>query len=179
MKMNTQRPESLNTDLKRIAVEFCAKGQARERELIGRFIQHVFAGNESKNIHIDDWKVLSAVSESTRLSERVKFNNCFIQIITIKAGSNKVVKIKAELIDLSEGGACIAIPDSIKVTRRIKRHEMGFEDPPNIKIKLDFLGGVVLKGVIRYLKTPKIDPSVDLDNYDFEITLPQYWKVNA
>lgn len=179
MKINTQRPESLNTELKRIAVEFTKKGQDKERALVARFIEHVCAGNENPNVHIDDWQVLSTVPESTRRSERVKFNNCFIQIITIKAGTNKVIKIKAELVDLSEGGACIAIPESLKVHRHKKKAGKIFEDPPNIKLKLDFLGGVVLKGVIRHLKIPKIDPSVDLDNYDFDITLPQYWKVNA
>jgi hypothetical protein len=179
MKFNNQRPESLNGDLKRIALEFTQRGQEKERALVGHFVQHVLSGNENNHVHIDDWKVLSVVSKSTREYERVKFTNCFIQAITIKANNNKVVKLKAELIDLSAGGACIAIPDGIKVSRRKKNPEFPFEDPPNIKIKLDFLGGVVLKGVIRYLKTPKLDPAVDLDNYDFENVLPQYWKINA
>ena len=135
-------------------------------------------GQTSQHVAIDDWRVLSAVEESTRRHQRIKFNNCFIHAITLKANTNKVVKVKCELIDLSAGGACIAIPSHLKVVRRKKLEGMA-DDPPNIKLKFDFLSDIVVKGIIRNLKMPKVDPSVDIDNYDFEYTLPQYWKVNG
>lgn len=181
MKFNSQRPESLNVELKRIAIEFTPVRQDRERVVISQFVDHVFSGNENRFVHIDDWRVLSAVEQSTRAYERVKFNNCFIHAITVRATDNKVIKLRAELVDLSAGGCCIAIPEGVKVhrKRRESASDQTVEDPPNIKIKLDFLGGIVLKGVIRYLKTPKMDPNIDLDNYDFEHSLPQYWKINV
>ncbi|SMF30155.1 hypothetical protein [Pseudobacteriovorax antillogorgiicola] len=180
MGFNRQRPESLNTDLKRISIEFCDSGQDREKQVLADYINKVVYGTESTNVNIDDWRLLSSVERSTRKHQRVKFSNCFIQAITIKATNSKVIKIKAELIDLSVGGACIAIPEALKVIRRKKGDEFVYNDEaPNIKIKFDFIGDVVLKGIIRNLKKPKMDPTVDLDNFDFEYVLPQYWKVNG
>ena len=180
MGFNRQRPESLSSDLKRISIEFCANSQEREQRAIADYVNSVIFGTETFNVNIDDWRLLSSVERSTRRHQRVKFNNCFIQAITIKANNNKVVKIKAELIDLSVGGACIAIPDTLKVIGKKKAKEGEFiDEPANIKIKFDFIEDVILKGIIRRVKAPKMSPAADLDNFDFENVLPQYWKVNG
>lgn len=179
MGFNRQRPDSLSSELKRISVEFTPEGQNREKQLISEYINQVCYGESSQFVNIDDWRVLSTVEESTRKTQRVKFNNCYVYAITIKAGTNKVIKVRCELIDLSPGGACIGIPGNLKVVSRRKAVNSQIDDPPNIKLKLDFINDVVVKGVIRSLKNPKVDPSADLDNYDFEYTLPEYWKVNG
>lgn len=181
MGFNSQRPESLNTELKRISIEFCQTGQEKEKQLIAEFINRSLFKTPIDNVIVDDWRVLSTVEESTRRHTRVKFSNCFVQAMTIKATNSKVIRIKAELIDLSPGGACLAIPSSLKVVRRKKGSDqrLGADQVPNIKIKFDFMGDIILRGVIRSLKEPKMDPSIDLDNFDFDNTLPQYWKVNG
>ena len=88
MGFNRHRPESLNTDLKRISVEFCASGQERAQRAISDYVNDVVLGSERQNVNIDDWRLLSTVDCSTRRHQRVKFNNCFIQAITIKANNN-------------------------------------------------------------------------------------------
>lgn len=180
MGFNRQRPESLNTSLKRISIEFCDSNQSKERSIISNYVNSIVGGSESRNVCIDDWRVLSSVDANTRRHQRIKFNQCFIHAITIKGNSYKVIKLSAELIDLSVGGACIAIPEGLKVIRKKKQVIGDYSDEaPNIKIKLDFLQDIVMKGVIRNLKEPKVDPNIDLDNFDFEYVLPQYWKVNG
>ncbi|NRA63843.1 MAG: PilZ domain-containing protein [Pseudobacteriovorax sp.] len=179
MGFNTHRPESLMTDLKRISIEFNQEGQIDERQLIAQYVEQMIYSDGSENCQIDDWKVMSTVSESTRQFPRIKFTNCYINAITLKASNNKIVRVRCELIDLSAGGACIAIPAHIKVMRRRKVDQIFGEEIPNIKLKFDFMSDIIVKGVIRSLKKPKLDPQLDIDNYDFDYTLPQYWKVNG
>lgn len=179
MGFKKHRPQTLTQELKQISIEFCKEGQIDARNLIANYVDHVSFQTNNEHCQIDDWRFLSTVTESTREHDRIKFNNCYINAITLKADSNKVIRVRCELIDLSAGGACIAIPAHLKVIRKPKTDEIFAEELPNIKLKFDFLSDLVIKGMIRALKQPKLDPKLDIDNYDFDYSLPEYWKVNG